>query len=382
MRFDGARNILRIGLPPEPDTLLSFMRKWFANSAAWLAQPQAWAQALRVMVACLVSYGLSLLLNLEHGYWAVFTALIVMQSSVGATLGAATDRLAGTIAGAALGGLAVLITPARPVEIGISLVLVVGVAGYAAARTPRLKNAGLTAAIVILTRRPEVPVDSFVLQRVLEITLGGVVGVAASRFVLPNRSRSVLFNRLAAVLKTMADMLNRQADALERGGEPPTTEASIALRKALVAAEALLADAQRERAMLLSRNDVSEALPRALWRVRNDMTHIGRFLDEPFPSIVAERLGQPAAELLRAFAAFALGAAEALTQGTAIPAEADEAASAAFEAAFAAFSQSPEARAMPFEDIGRCFGLAFALRRTRQDLHDFGDRIADTQTSG
>jgi hypothetical protein len=354
--------------------LLSLMRKWFANIPAW-------AQALRVMVACSVSYGLSLLLNLEHGYWSVFTALIVMQTSIGATLGAATDRLAGTIAGAALGGLAVLVTPARPIEIGISLVLVVGVASFAAARTPRLKNAAMTAAIVMLTRRPDFPVDSFVLQRVLEITLGGVVGVAASRFILPNRSRSVLFSRLAAVLKTMADMLNRQADALERGGEPPTTEASIALRKALVAAEAVLADAQRERAMLFSREDVSEAVPRTLWRVRNDMTHIGRFLDEPFPPVVSAELGRPAADLLRACASFTLGCAEALTQGTTIPAEADDEASAAFDAAFAAFSQSTEARAMQFDEIGRCFGLAFALRRMRQDLHDLGDRIADTQTS-
>jgi uncharacterized membrane protein YccC len=353
---------------------LSNIRGWLCGNKA------AGAHALRVMIACLAAYSLSLTLNLQHGYWSVFTALIVMQTSVGATLGAATDRLAGTVAGAVLGGIAVLITPLEPFEIGVSLILVVGVGSFAAARTPRLRNAGLTAAIVMLTRSPDIPVGGFVFQRILEIALGGVVGVIASRLVLPTKSRSVLLDRLSSVLNGMADMLDRQAAVLERGEKHSAAEANIAVRKALVAAESLLADAQRERAMLLAKHDVSEALPRALWRVRNDITHINRFLEDSFSAPVIAAIGQPAADVLRAAALYARRCGEALKIDGEIGANDDEAAASAFDAAFEGFAHSRDAQSVHFDEIGRLFGLAFALRRVRQDLLDLAERIKESQT--
>lgn len=52
-------------------------------------------------------------LGLPQGYWAVFTVMIVMQGSIGGTLGAATERMMGTLAGALVGGLAADISFAR-----------------------------------------------------------------------------------------------------------------------------------------------------------------------------------------------------------------------------------------------------------------------------
>jgi len=52
----------------------------------------ALAQTVRVMAACLATYGLTGLLGLKQGYWAIFTVLIVMQGSLGATATAAFDR--------------------------------------------------------------------------------------------------------------------------------------------------------------------------------------------------------------------------------------------------------------------------------------------------
>jgi uncharacterized membrane protein YgaE (UPF0421/DUF939 family) len=355
--------------------VLSAIRGWLIGNRA------AGAHALRVMIACLGAYGLSLTLGLQHGFWSVFTALIVMQASVGATLGAAIDRLVGTVAGAILGGTAVLITPPEPFKIGVSLILVVGVASFADARTPRLRNAALTAAIVMLTRAPNDPVGAFVLLRILEITLGGVIGVAASRFVLPIQSRSVLFGNLSSVLNSMGDMLERQTAVLERGENLSATEANVAMRKALVAAESLLADAQRERAMLLARHDVSEALPRTLWRVRNDITHVNRFLEESFTATVIEAIGQPAANVLRAAALHARCCADALKVGSEIAADDAEAAAAAFDAAFERFAHSSDAQSIDFDEIGRLFGLAFALRRLRQDFRDLAERIEETRPS-
>ncbi len=54
-------------------------------------------QVVRVTVAVAAAYAAYKILDLQQGYWAVFTVLIVMQGSIGGTLGAATDRMIGPI---------------------------------------------------------------------------------------------------------------------------------------------------------------------------------------------------------------------------------------------------------------------------------------------
>ena len=348
--------------------------------AEWLTRHRAaWSQMVRVMIACAVTYGIFKLFGLEQGYWAVFTVLIVMQGSVGATLGAAMDRLIATVAGALVGGVAVLVTPHRPLEIGVALVVVAGASTLVATLNPRLRNAGLTAAIVILTRAPDVPVLTFVIHRILEIAMGGIIGVIASRLILPARSTTALVEKLGSVLTSIAETLRMQAEALEGAKAFSWAETGISLRTALTATEALLADAGRERSARLEKRIVSDAIPRNLWRIRNDITHINRLIETPFNPAMLAVVGGPAAMLLRAEGAFADRCGSALKQGARVVRDEDDEALHAFEAAFAALRQSEVAQDMAFDDAGRLFGLAFALQRMRQDLLDLADRIDESR---
>jgi uncharacterized membrane protein YccC len=360
-------------IPPVADQPSLLARVWTIKTRA------AALQALRVMIACSVTYVIFLMMGLKQGYWAIFTVLIVMQGSVGATAGAAVDRLVATVAGAILGGGAVLVTPHDPVATGISLVVVVGILSFATARWPRLRGAGLTAAIVMLTRAPNMPVSNFVVDRILEITLGGIIGVLASRLILPAQSGNVMIERFRSVLDVMAQMLRAQADAIGQGEAVFSVDASIALRKSLVAAEAMLADARRERTMLLTRYDVPEAVPRTLWRIRNGVVQIGRFLETPLPDAVVALVGGPAAQMLHAQADGAQACIAALGEGRAV--EIDHAGADAFEAAFAALEHSDIGKSITFDEIGRLFGLAFTLRRMRQDFDDLAERIGEMAES-
>src|ERR1700723_965070 len=56
-------------------------------------------QAIKTAVAGVISLQLTNFFHLPQGYWAAITALIVMQSNVGATLNASRTRLAGTVIG-------------------------------------------------------------------------------------------------------------------------------------------------------------------------------------------------------------------------------------------------------------------------------------------
>lgn len=350
--------------------------------ASSLQTKRAAIQALRVMIACTVTYSITQLLNLQQGYWAVFTVLIVMQTSVGATAGMAVDRLVATIAGAVLGGAAVLLTPHEPLAIGIALICVVGIASFASVRAPRLRNAGLTAAIVMLTHSQAVPVEVFMIDRIAEITLGGVVGVLASLFILPTRSRTVVLDRFASALGVMAQILRTLASAAEKGEAVSAMEANIGLRQSLMAAETLLADAQRERALWLARQGISDAIPRSLWRIRNDMTYVSHLVETPFPAEVVKALGSQAAQVLRAQASFAEVCGEALRSGGEIDSEVLSEADSALEAAFEAFQHSEAAQSISFSDTGRLFGLDFTLGRMRQNFLDLAERIRESQGNG
>ncbi|NLR97748.1 FUSC family protein [Rhizobium sp. P38BS-XIX] len=335
-------------------------------------------QALRVMIACTVTYAISQLLNLQQGYWAVFTVLIVMQASVGATAGMAVDRLVATVAGAVLGGLAVLVTPHQPVAIGVALICVVGFASFVSARAPRLRNAGLTAAIVMLTHSQSVPVEIFVIDRIAEITLGGVIGVLSSLFILPTRSRTVVLDRFASALEVMAQILRTLAAAAEKGEPVSAVEANIGLRQSLIAAEALLIDAQRERALWLARQGISDAIPRSLWRIRNDMTYVSHLVETPFPSVVVDALGPQVASVLRAQAGFAEACGKVLRAGGQIDSELLSNADNSLQEAFDAFQHSDAAQSIGFSDTGRLFGVDFTLRRMRQNFLDLADRIQES----
>jgi uncharacterized membrane protein YccC len=64
-------------------------------------------QSLRLLAACLVSYAVARAIGLHETYWALITAVVVMQPGFADTLAASRNRVVGTIIGA-MAGLMVL----------------------------------------------------------------------------------------------------------------------------------------------------------------------------------------------------------------------------------------------------------------------------------
>ena len=103
-------------------------------------------------VAGLLAYVLAELFALPQGYWAVFSAIIVMQASVGGSIKATTDRLIGTIGGAVAGGAVAYLLPHTSVlSLGVALVIALVPLTLVAALWPNYRIAPLTAVIVLLT---------------------------------------------------------------------------------------------------------------------------------------------------------------------------------------------------------------------------------------
>ena len=109
------------------------------------------ALSLRVTIAALASLALAQLLQLPLPLWAVLTAVIVTQMSVGRSLKATFDYLVGTVGGAIYGGaVAVLVPHSNEIALLAVLALAVGPLALIAAINPRFSVAPITAIIVLL----------------------------------------------------------------------------------------------------------------------------------------------------------------------------------------------------------------------------------------
>jgi Pirin C-terminal cupin domain/Fusaric acid resistance protein-like len=166
-----------------------------AKAKSWLGRHRIELRlGLRITVAGVLAFVFSHLLELKQGYWAVLTAVIVVQANVGGSLKAASDRLIGTLAGGAYGVVIVTLVPAQDtIWRGASLVLALLPLAIAAAFRPGLRVAPVTAIIVLLgaTTQTGGALPS-VIERVVEIAMGSAIAFAVSLFVLPTRAAYIV----------------------------------------------------------------------------------------------------------------------------------------------------------------------------------------------
>jgi len=346
----------------------------FLNSVVSTA---ALKQTARIAVACAAAYAAYKLLGLKQGYWAVFTVLIVMQGSIGGTLGAALDRLLGTLVGAGLGALGAWSHDGGVVATGAALVIVASLGGYVAVLRPQLKVAPVTASIMMLTVPPGSPIAEFVIDRVAEIMLGGLIGVAAMALILPARSGALFADRAAEALDTMQALLGEMANAIASGEAPVLGPSLVALRPALVGVEQALKDADREHAARLWRHAIPQAIPRTLWRIRSDVVLVARALNPSFPEPVRAALGNEASGLLRRLRDELVACSAALRAGKMVESVDVDTARRAFASALARFRLSAEGDALDLDTAGHVFGFSFALDELTRDLRDLVDRIGE-----
>ncbi len=248
------------------------MKGWLRELLRLPAPNRAgWHQVVRMVLAALLAYLGTALVGLHHGYWAVITCLIIVQGSLGATIGAGIMRLAGTAAGVVLGGFGVLLLRLGLPEWGV-LLIVIAPAAVLVASKPVFRFAPFTAALVLLLAGTG---DfGFALDRVAEIGLGCGIGVLVSLLVLPERATAVLVDHAAAILEALGAF----AVVLLVENDPAARQRlEWNMRNAFAQLQNDLKEVQHERSVLLLRSDpFPEQLVRHLQRLRTDVNMLGR----------------------------------------------------------------------------------------------------------
>ena len=343
-----------------------------------LRHPAEIRHAARVAAAVGAAFAIGAIFRPPQAYWIVFTAIIVVQTSVGGTITASFERLLGTIVGALIGVSAAYLRAKTELQVGLVISAAAALAAFAAAVRPSLRVAPITTAIVLMggasTHMGPITAASW---RVLEIGLGGVVGVLATLLVFPARARRVVRHRACEILRQLADLAALYAARFDAGAlDLEARPSHQAIRKSLALADQALAEAERE-TLWGRRSDTPEGLVRSLRRIANDAVMIGRALARPLPRASGERVGPVAVSLLEAIATRLRNSAGALDSSQATPPDSLDQARAAFEAAVQHTRDDRLTAEISFDAASRVFGLVFALESLLANLSDLAGRIAE-----
>jgi uncharacterized membrane protein YccC len=330
---------------------------------------------LRVAVAALTAFVLAQFLTVPlAGLWAVLTAVIVTQMSVGGSLKAIIEYSVGTLGGAVYAAaLAVAVPHHDEITLLMVLALAVGPMALLAAINPHFRVAPFTAVIVVLgsTTTHIGPIGS-ALYRVAEVALGAAAGLVVSLLVLPARAHVLTADAAARMLDLLAQAL---PDLFAGFTRPLDTEEVRAIQgdigAAFVRVDALAAEARRERMTYLAAEPDPGPLQRTLLRLRHDLVMVGRAAAVPLPERFKERLGAPLAAFAQAAAGYLRASAAALKAQDQPPAlAAVEAALDAYGEAIAAVRREHLTQDLPIEAVERIFALGFALEQLRQNFRD------------
>jgi uncharacterized membrane protein YccC len=328
----------------------------------------------RALIAALLSQAIGMALALPQTYWAVITSLLVIQGSIGGTLGAGVDRLNATLAGAVLGAAAAFLREKLAVPEVLALVAALAPLSFLAALRPGLRVAPVTAAIVLLATPSNASPLTSALHRVGEITLGTAVGILVSLFVFPSRARRLCIERAADLLLTLSQLLSshlRPPDAAKgKTIERLNGQVRAALRQLTTAVD----EARRERVMQPGDDPVPERLLRVLRRLRVDVAFVGRATGGAADALDWPALAPPLEAIATTFEAAAGALSASLREGMKTPdlSALDEAA-ARLQAMLdekSGIAASPRSAVLPF--------IIGALRR---DLGDLVDTLAPRETS-
>jgi uncharacterized membrane protein YccC len=335
---------------------------------------------LRITVAALLTFALGRLFGLQQFYWAVLSAVIVLQASVGGSLKATLDRVIGTLAGAVW---AVVVSPALAYSesgsLGIALVLTVAPLAILAGFQPAYRVAPVTGIIVLLSSvgQQDGTVGTAV-HRVLDIGFGGLVALTVAMFVVPVRAHELLARAASGALDLMGQQIEILSETFAAGADRETLgRLSAQIRVAMAGMETVAEETRRERFHRLTQAQDPEPLVRAIGRLHHHLEFLSRATAEPLPELVRSRLAEPVARVLAESAAFLRAAATALAEGTPRPAlEGVVQALAAYASTMSDLRIEGVMRQLPGEAVGRIFGLSFGLDELRQDLENFAEHVA------
>jgi uncharacterized membrane protein YccC len=328
----------------------------------------------RVTTAAVLALAVAEYVHLRLPLWAVLTAMIVTQLSVGRSLKAIVDYMAGTIGGAALGGIVATLVP-HAHEPALPAVLAIAVAplAFLAAINPILNVAPVTAAIVILVplMTHGSPAASAI-DRVQEVAVGAATGFVVSFLVLPLKAHDLVARTAAELLDRIARALTELLVGLPRGLDVDALHhIQDRIGHGVEDLSRICDEAEHERTARLASEINPMPLSRTVLRLRHDLMMIGRAATVPLPDPYRFALIDPLARINEAVVDYLQACGTALLARQRAPSCGPmESAFDAYGGAITDIRARDDAQPLSLDAAERVFTLGFAFEQMRRNLQD------------
>jgi uncharacterized membrane protein YccC len=360
-------------------TAWQWLRGWITTHRAELGL------CFRLTVSAVLSLAVSQLLNLSFALWAVLTAVVLTQMTVGQSLKATVDYLASTLGGAVYAGAVGALIP-HTNEIALLAAFAIAVAPVAliAATNPRYRAAPFTAVMVFMapTITHAGPIAS-AFERLVEVAVGGVVGLIVSLLVLPARAHELAIEAASRMLVLMAQALPRLFAGFVQGLDGAAIrEVQDGIGAALARLNTIAVEAKHEQITRLAATPDPGPLLRTLLRLRHDIVMIGRAAVAPLSDVLQARLGKLLERVAETAATYLRANSAALVaRQDPAPLEPVEAAFNAYAGEVAALRSEGVTRDLGSDAMERLFALGFALEQLLRDLGDLARCVAEFSQS-
>ena len=168
-------------------------------------------------LALVAAVGVSRLLNLGHGYWVILTMVVVMKSSLGATMLSSYQRVLGTAIGVVIGIPILFLPDSFHSLLYVGLFISLFAIGYATSRSYTVLVICMTVFVFFLLPLLGAHMDMLLQERFIDTALGAIIGTAFSMFVRPDMARTRLPHDHAAFLRACASYFEDIISAASQG---------------------------------------------------------------------------------------------------------------------------------------------------------------------
>lgn len=162
--------------------------------------------ALQSAAAAAVAYSVMESFDLEERFVGVLSAVLVVQPSLGTTIGAAGERLAATLVGCVIGIVCLVLLPhgyGTAGALAISMLVMNGIAAFRADW-----RYGVVAAVALALGGTDTILET-ALERLIAIGCGVVIGIVVSFVVWPEKSESRVERHIRNALQAATELLDK-----------------------------------------------------------------------------------------------------------------------------------------------------------------------------
>jgi uncharacterized membrane protein YccC len=210
------------------------------------------------------------------------------------------------------------------------------------------------------------------------VALGGMIAIAVSFLVFPERAHGLAIEAGARLLELMATALGEVLDGFTRSLDATSIQRKQdGIGEALARLGAIESEVRRERLTYVRVQPDLAPLMRTLLRLRNDLVMIGRAAAVPLPGAFQARLGPALAHFRETATDHLRQVSGALIDRRAPPAlDAVDETLDDYTAAMQALRSEGLTRKLSGDEVERIFALGFALDQLHRNFRDLERCVA------